>query len=279
VIVTPTAVKGVAFQRRTATGGTSVHTAGPALAAPIWVKLVRRGDEVAAFYRKNITDGWTPIGRQVFANLSFGLEVMLVVSSHVDGRLASATFDRVAVDQPSFIRSRDIGATTPGTTTDDGATVTMEAGGADIWGVSDGFRFHSALVAADGSVTVRVRSLENTHVWAKAGVMLREGDDPRAAHVMAIATPGRGISLQYRSTLGGLSAEAARRPGTAPEWLRLTRTGDTFTAEFSDNGVTWTTLGSVTIPMFTILEAGLAVTSHVPGTLATAVFDDLSIRR
>ena len=279
LLVTPTTEKGVAFQRRPVTGANSVHTAGPAITAPIWLKLVRDGDSIAAFFRKNTRDGWTLVGRQVFDSLPFEVHAMLMISSHVDSRLAAATFDNVVVNTPEFSRSSDIGATLPGTTTTDGATITIEGGGADIWNASDAFRFHQSLVVLDASVTVRVRSLENTNVWAKAGVMFRESEHPSARHVMAIVSPGKGVSLQYRDTVGGLSAEAARRAGTAPEWLRLTRTGHTFLAEMSDDGLTWVTLGSVTIPMNHIVFAGLPVTSHAAGTLATAVFDDLVIRR
>jgi hypothetical protein len=279
LLVTPTTERGVAFQRRPTTGGTSVHTAGPVTTAPIWLKLVRAGDVISAFYRKNTTDAWTLVGAQAFTSLPFEMSAMLVVSSHIDGRLAAATFDQVLADEHEFMSSVDIGTPVAGTTTDEGATLRIEGNGADIWNASDAFRFHRTTSALDASISVRVRSLESTHVWAKAGVMFRDHDEAQSAHVMLIVSPGRGVSLQYRSTFGGFSAEAARRAGTAPEWLRLTRRDDTFIAETSDNGLAWTTLGSVTVRMNRLTFLGLAVTSHTAGTLATAVFDDLVVQR
>src|SRR6185503_20808226 len=44
LFATPTIEKGVAFQRRTTTGGVSVHTSGPAITAPLWLRLTRVGD-------------------------------------------------------------------------------------------------------------------------------------------------------------------------------------------------------------------------------------------
>jgi hypothetical protein len=56
-------------------------------------------------------------------------------------------------------------------------------------------------------------------------------------------------------------------------WLRIARTGDAITGFRSDDGVTWTTVGTDVIPMGTDALIGFAVTSHRDGTLATAVFE------
>jgi hypothetical protein len=276
--VTPTTVKGTAFQRRATQGGTSVHTAGPVTTAPVWVKLARSGNVISAYYRKNTTDAWTLVGRQTFADLPERLLAMLVVSSHADGRLATGTFDNVVVDETEAMESTDIGTTTAGTTTSDTVITTIEGNGADIWGTADAFRYHYARWSGDGTITVRVRSVENTNAWVKAGVMFREFTIPGSKHVMAIVSAGRGIALQSRTATNGVSTEHGRRTGTAPEWVRLVRSGNTFTASSSNDGVTWSALGSVTVAMQRDIVVGLPVTSHTAGTLATAVFDDLLIR-
>jgi regulation of enolase protein 1 (concanavalin A-like superfamily) len=276
--VTPTTEKGTAFQRRPTQGGTSISSAGPVTTAPLWVKLSRTGNVIRAFYRKNSTDGWTAAGTQTFSNLPGQLTAMLVVSSHVDGTLATGRFDNVVVDETESMQSANIGATAAGTTATDSATFTIEGNGADIWGNADAFRFHYARWRGDGSITVRVRSVENTHAWAKAGVMFRETTEPASKHVMAIVSPGKGIAMQYRANSFDVSANAALAAGTAPRWLRLTRVGNTFTSASSVDGTTWTTLGSTTVSMIADILVGLAVTSHSNGTLATAVFDDVLIQ-
>ena len=61
-------------------------------------------------------------------------------------------------------------------------------------------------------------------------------------------------------------------------WLKLTRSGNTFNAYYSSDGVTWIAIGSVDLPLPPEdLFVGLAVTSHNAGVLNTAVFDDVSV--
>src|SRR5690606_15874615 len=81
VFVTPG--RGIAFQRRLAGMAASVHTAGPLLAAPVWLRLVRAGDTVSAFYRQTESQGWQPISvPQTFTSLPHAVQVGLAVTSH-----------------------------------------------------------------------------------------------------------------------------------------------------------------------------------------------------
>jgi hypothetical protein len=286
LFVTPTTEKGLAFQRRSTRGGTSVHTAGPAITAPVWMRLVRAGDTISAFYRHATMDPWTLIGSQEFFDLPATLSAMLVVSSHVDGTLATGNFESVVVDALEAMQGRDIGATAPGRTVSNHTTITIEGDGADIWGTADAFGFHFTGWTGDGTIIARVIGLEPTHAWAKAGVMIRESLTPGSKHAMAIVSAAKGLSMQYRGATGGTSSEAVRTIGAAPVWLRLTREGNrisTFYAvnpEVSPDGhiYTWEPLGEVTLAMNANVYLGLAVTSHTAGTLATAVFDDVFIR-
>ena len=88
------AARGVAFQRRPTTGGTSVSTAGSLSAAPLWVKLTRAGSTVAAY---ESSDGatWTLVGTDTIA-MAADVFVGLAVTSHTTAALATATFDGVA---------------------------------------------------------------------------------------------------------------------------------------------------------------------------------------
>jgi hypothetical protein len=277
-LVTPTTTPGTIFQRRATQGGATVSSAGPATTAPIWIKLVRSGNTIRAFYRKAATNAWTVVGTQTFTALPDRLLAMLVVSSHVDGTLATGVLDSVVLDQSEPWTSVDIGGSAAGTTNSDGATVTLEGNGAGIWGTGDAFRFRYTRWLGDGTITARLRSLENTSTGAKAGVMFRESLTAGSKHVFGAVYAAGGVVLQARSATGGTTVEAARRSGTAPEWLRLTRTGNTFTVAASNDGATWATVGTTTVAMGQTIYVGLPVTSRVAGTLATAVFDDLWIR-
>jgi hypothetical protein len=282
LFVTPTTVKGTAFQRRATANGTSVHTAGPATTAPAWIRLKRTGNVINAYVSATgVRDTWRLVGRQTFASLSDTVDIGFAVSSHRDGLLAAATFEVTVVNTPLW-STQDIGAIgVPGEAdlSRSPGVFGLRGSGADIWGAADAFAFHSTPWTLDGAITARVRSIENTHAWAKAGVMFRETLAPGSKHVMLIVSPGKGIAMQYRSATGGSSSNVALQAGTAPEWVRITRSGSTFTGYASEDGVTWRTVGSVTVAMNGDAYAGLPVTSHNTATLATATFDGLSVSR
>ncbi len=185
-------------------------------------------------------------------------------------------FDSVRFDPP-FV-SADIGPVgVAGSTSVSGGAITLRGSGADIWGTSDGFRYYATPWTGDGTITVRVTSLVNTHEWAKAGVMFRESLAANARQVMAIVSPAKGVAMQYRAATGGDSANAALSAGTAPEWIRLTRKGNVFTAYVSEDNVTWRLLGSATVSMGTNVYVGLPVTSHLNSVATTATFDNVSL--
>ena len=87
--------KGLAFQRRKATGGSSTNTDGGAGVAPAWVKLERRGNTITA-YRSANGVSWTLVGSDTFA-MGATVYVGLAVTSHDATRLATVTFDNVTV--------------------------------------------------------------------------------------------------------------------------------------------------------------------------------------
>jgi hypothetical protein len=55
-------------------------------------------------------------------------------------------------------------------------------------------------------------------------------------------------------------------------WVRLVRQGNTFTGYYSTDGVTWTTMQSLTLALPSTLDLGLAVCSHTNAQTATATF-------
>ena len=64
--------------------------------------------------------------------------------------------------------------------------------GADIWDASDQFRFVYQTLNGDGEIVARVDSLQNTDVWAKAGIMIREDLAGDAPNVLVATTPATG---------------------------------------------------------------------------------------
>jgi len=280
LFATPRTERGIAFQRRRQTDGISVHTAGPAVAPPGWLTLGRVGDTISAYYRASPTGAWTLVGRETVAGLPASVLVGLAVSSHVDGALATARFDNVRVDTAQMDASQDVGAVgVPGSAAFDGVVYDVRASGADIWGTADAFRMVThgpSTYVPRTEITARVRSLENTHAWAKAGVMFRQSPPiPQSAHVMVVVTPGQGVAMQYRAQHGGPSAQVPVRTGIAPEWVRLSQVDGVFRGYASEDGVTWHLIGSVTLDWSG--APALAVTSHNNGVLTRAIFENVRL--
>jgi hypothetical protein len=158
-------------------------------------------------------------------------------------------------------------------------TWTINAGGADITGTSDQFRYVSQPLTGDGSVIAHVTSQANTSTGAKAGPMFRTSADPAAPEYSVLVSPGQGIKVQIRKTQGGNTSKLANPAGTVPAYLKITRSGSTFTAYTSADGVAWTLIpgSTATLTLGSSLLAGLAVTSHHDGVLGTVTMDGVTV--
>jgi regulation of enolase protein 1 (concanavalin A-like superfamily) len=86
----------------------------------------------------------------------------------------------------------------------------------------------------------------------------------------------KGLAFQRRVATGGISTHTAGANRTAPYWVKLTRSGNIFSAYTSPDGTSWTLVGSDTIAMASTIYVGLATTSHVDGTVATTTFTNVS---
>ncbi|WP_281232954.1 family 16 glycosylhydrolase [Flavobacterium gelatinilyticum] len=180
---------------------------------------------------------------------------------------------------PAPWTSTDLGAVTPaGEASHSSGTFTIKGSGTDIWETSDQFQFVNQPITGDAEIIARVNSLTNTNTYAKAGVMFRETLTPTSKHAMTDASAAAGIEFLSRDTTSGITT-AEVTAGAAPKWVRLVRSGNVFTSYSSDNGTTWTQIGTPkTIVMSSTIYAGMAVTSHANGTLTTGVFSDVIVR-
>jgi hypothetical protein len=270
--------KGIAFQRRAAAGGASASSTIPG-APPRFLKLARAGKTVTALVS---IDGvrWTKVGQQKLA-ASGPVQAGLAVTSHDQTRRASATFDRVAVSDPATLprgwRSVDVGQVAiAGSASAARGVFTVAGAGADIWGTADAFQFVHRTARGDGEIVARVASVGSTHRWAKAGVMIRQGESASAPFAMMVVTPGLAVAFQYRTAAGANARSVAGRPSAAPQWVKLVRRGATITGYQSGDGISWRRVGAVDLAVGASTETGLVVTSHDPGALCTAAFDHVT---
>jgi regulation of enolase protein 1 (concanavalin A-like superfamily) len=151
--------------------------------------------------------------------------------------------------------------------------------GTDVWGTADAFHYAYRALTGDGTIVARVASVQqNVNAWVKAGVMIRETLDPGSAHAFMLVSASKGVAFQRRGATGGISTSTAGTLSAAPQWVKLARNGDLFSAYESADGVNWTLVGTDNIPMGTTVFVGLAVTSHTTGSAATCTFDGVSLQ-
>ena len=197
------------------------------------------------------------------------------------GAIVGTASVTVTVPSSLFTGDRDIGTISAGNAGSyslSGSTYTVKGAGTDIWGTADSFHYVYRSLTGDGSITARVLSVQNTNVWAKAGVMIRNTLASNSANAAVFVTKGNGVSSQWRTTAGASTGNSAVAELVAPYWVRLTRVANTFKAERSSNGTTWTQVGSTrTIAMNATVYIGLAVTSHAAATVNTSTFGNVSI--
>jgi large repetitive protein len=179
---------------------------------------------------------------------------------------------------PSGWTGADIGGVAGQSSCAAGGTYTVVGGGADIWGTSDQFRYTYKSLNGDGYIIAKVSSIQNTDPWAKSGVMIRESLASGSAHVDCMVTSANGISFQLRAATNGTTTSTVMPALAAPYWVKLQRTGNVFSAYRSADGSTWTQIGtSTTVTMGTNIYIGLAVTSHLSGTLCTSTLSDVNV--
>ncbi|MBL9206313.1 MAG: putative Ig domain-containing protein [Opitutaceae bacterium] len=275
VAVTPE--RGITFIRRPQVSGTSVETTLSGLSAPKWVRLLRRDGTVTAFYS---TDGlgWSAVGGAA-VSLPTAATIGLAVSAHNNSQLSAAEFSNLYIAPPAALPTAwaegDVGNV--GQT---GATIydpvdssyVLAGSGADIWDTADSFHFTYRALSGDGQIVAKLDSIQNTDPWTMAGVMIRGSGGSDAAHAFLGITAGQRATFIRRVASGGSSADTTTYGPTAPQWLKLVRSGTTVTAYRSIDGTTWSNAGAASVTFGTVVNIGLAVCAHQNDALAAARF-------
>ncbi len=224
----------------------------------------------------------------------------------------TANYDSVSTTLPSPWQSVDVGSPiTPGTANYAASSQTfyVDGAGADIWGTNDQFHYVYQTLNGDGTIVARVRYQTESSDWAKAGLMIKQSTTSGSAFVDLLTTPnvspstpningvgcnpngclsplppvtptvGHGIHMQYNfnSDKSVTSASALAGYSSPNEWLKLSRSGNTFTSWYSTDGVTWKLVGTTTVTMGTVATIGMFVNSHNINQLSTVAFDNVSV--
>ena len=169
----------------------------------------------------------------------------------------------------------------------DSDTWVIESGGANMWSSADeyGAAYQPAVAEWDQwTATVRLDSHESVSTSGKAGIMVRND-------VSASGSSGGYVYLGARNSTSGLEwmqdmdgnglLDASQNGGAVayPQWMRVTRDGNTYQAYRSPDGENWTEVGdpATVDSAAAVQDVGLAVTAHSTSGRATAQFSNFSI--
>lgn len=211
------------------------------------------------------------------------VKAVAVKAGYVNSAITSAGFISSLNLPPPPWQASDIGAVAAtGSAYFSNGVFIVTGSGADIWNTADEFRYVYLPMTNGCDISARVTSQGNTDPWAKAGVMIRDSLAADSTYACMVITPGNGTDFQYRSQTGIAADGNIGGGGLNPapnNWVRLTRTNDTFTAYKSADGVNWTQVGNPTALALNnaAYYVGLAVTAHNDGALSTATFDDVTV--
>ncbi|MEI6493929.1 MAG: hypothetical protein WCO94_15375, partial [Verrucomicrobiota bacterium] len=209
------------------------------------------------------------------------------------GTLAASTSFTVLAPVGVFTGSRDIGdPRTHGKSTaagknsdargvrngDANTTYRISGAGEDIWMQRDQFHFAYLPVEGDTSITARLSKFEGVKSGGKAALMFRSSLDPASAYVLLFANSDGGISWEYRWGQAAGAGNHGNMKADLPIWLRITRSGNTFTAYTSTDGRQWSQMDTpLGIEAKPLAYVGLAVCSNQPDRAATATFDQVTV--
>jgi hypothetical protein len=180
---------------------------------------------------------------------------------------------------PDGWESHDVGMPSlPGGSAYAGGVFSVAGGGLDVWHTADQFHFAYTGASGDVDIVARIAQVDHLHPLMKAGVMIRASASADAAHAFVFTFGGRRFDFARRRAGGAWSQQDEGPPGEVPEWIKLERRGPAVSAYASPDGVTWTFVGSDLVDLPQQILVGLAVTSRHMDSVATAVFDRVTIR-
>lgn len=162
----------------------------------------------------------------------------------------------------------------PGTSMIAANRITMQVGGDDIWDNADNIHYVNIPLEGNGEIIAQVVMQENSHEWAKAGIMLRQSLEPESQQLGIYVAPKHGVIFSRRGEEGKRTHQVALTETTAPIWLKVTRCGKRFNFFTSDDGAEWAFRRGEEF-LDGEIYIGLAGCSHDRNKTADAVFENV----
>jgi len=171
-----------------------------------------------------------------------------------------------------------------------GGVYTLRGAGTSITSTADSFDLAAENETGDQTIVARITGVVSTSGGSKTSVMFRDSTAVGAIYAEVDTTPTGGVEFYTRSAtngtpaLNGAATSGVTPSSTTPLWLKLVKSGTSYTAFYSTSvstPSTWTQVGtaaSVTLTQSPYLT-GLGVCSYDngTGTRAGATADNVSV--
>jgi hypothetical protein len=163
----------------------------------------------------------------------------------------------------------------------------ISGAGSDLFSGTDAYStiYRTGVVGTSSTVQTEVTGQSNLTGYGKAGIIVRNsmtasGTGPEG--VILFESPSGGIQLEWNGNGGthitSVTPANGTIPDTVPVYLKLVRSGSTYTGYYSTDGASWQSVGSATVDaQADTQDAGMFVVSHATGSPATAQFSGFSV--
>ncbi len=127
-------------------------------------------------------------------------------------------------------------------------------------------------LCGNGFIKAKLNNVTNGG-WG--GIMFRENNAGGSKKIALRSQLTNAVVRDLRASTNGVMQQQMFPKPNAPQWLRLTRTGNVFLGETSFDGVNWDFTFSTTLVLPSCIEVGLFAQSINVNTTTTAVFSNI----
>ena len=148
-----------------------------------------------------------------------------------------------------------------------------------VLGTSDRFHFMSKPLLSDGEIVLRVDSISAGSGKGLGGVMFRKDLSANAPFVGIVVNQSGDTSMNYRTSASDRVLVRGTKTvgGSNPKWIKLVRSGDSYTAYVSVDKSSWTYVYNTSADLGLTPDVGIFTVPQGPGD-SQAMVGDLEIR-
>ncbi|WNR45243.1 fibronectin type III domain-containing protein [Paenibacillus roseipurpureus] len=210
------------------------------------------------------------------SSLTNGTTYYFVVTATNSAGESGNSTEKSATPSAATWTGLDIG-TTGGSWSQSSGVYTVTGAGNEALATKDQFYYVYQQVSGDFSMSVKVETVQNTNAAAAAGIMIRQSTSDNVQEAYIGYQYNGSIQVGSRATVGGNESNTAYASNSAYHYLKVTKSGSTFTFYKSTDGVAWTTMTTKTVSLTDPFDIGLYVSAKNSFTLNTSTISNVVI--